>query len=65
MKLRFNGPDGQVSREVGAETGNGDVLEPGSEITVSTKLGERLLASSSQWEPVEPPKKKPAKGEEA
>jgi hypothetical protein len=51
-KVIWNGPEGFANRDVGAETGEGDLLEPGAVYEVSQELAERLLESSEQWAPV-------------
>lgn len=49
--MRYVGPDGQVNRDVGAETGEGDELEPGQVYEVSAELADRL-ANTAMWERV-------------
>lgn len=49
--MRYVGPDGQVNRDVGAETGEGDELTPGHVYEVSAELADRL-ANTAMWERV-------------
>lgn len=49
MKIKFTGPEGQINYEIGRETGEGDVLEPGKSYEVSDKLAKSLAASSSAF----------------
>lgn len=58
MKVRWTGESGAVNRDVGAETGTGDVLENGATFVVSKELGESLVSSHVAWESLDP--KKPA-----
>lgn len=53
MKVRWNGVTGAVCREVGAETGLGDVLEHDAVYEVSDELAEQLLASGANWAPAD------------
>lgn len=48
MRLRYDGPDGQVNRDVARELGRA-TLEPGETISVTDGLGKRLLASSAHF----------------
>jgi hypothetical protein len=52
----YDGPAGVVNRDVGAETGEGDLLEPGRRYRVSDVLADRLVASSVHWRRVTRPK---------
>lgn len=49
--MRYVGPEGQVNRDVGAETGEGDELVPGQVYDVSTDLADRL-DNTAMWERV-------------
>jgi hypothetical protein len=49
MEVRYDGPSGNVNRDVGAETGNGDVLEHGCVYDVSEQLGDTLLTYDANW----------------
>lgn len=49
MKVRYDGPSGNVNRDVGAETGQGDVLEHGCVYDVSDELGEALVSYDASW----------------
>ena len=51
VRIKWNG-DTSVNREVGAATGNGDVIEAGAELDVPAELADELLASSTSWERV-------------
>lgn len=62
--VRFEGPQGQVCREVGEATGEGDVLEPGRVYELPDELADQLVASSQQWQKVRSPRPKPAKDAE-
>lgn len=52
-KVRYLGPSGAVNRDVGAESGRGDVMHYRAEYEVSERLAKRLLASSADWTVVE------------
>lgn len=49
--MRYVGPEGQVNRDVGADTGEGDELTPGHVYEVSADLADRL-ADTASWERV-------------
>lgn len=49
MRVRWDGAAGAVNRDVGAETGEGDVLEQGQVVEVSEGLGENLVRYSADW----------------
>jgi hypothetical protein len=50
-RVRYVGPPDQQNRDVGAETGEGDLLEPGAVYELSDELAERLIASSVHFKP--------------
>lgn len=49
MRLRYVGSGG-ASREIGAATGEGDILVNGAVYTLPADVAERALASSDSWE---------------
>jgi hypothetical protein len=49
-RVRYIGAEGLTSPEVGAATGQGDLLVPGMEYEVPASFAERLLASSPLFE---------------
>lgn len=55
--VKFEGPSGQVSREVGQATGEGDMLEPGRVYELPDELVDRLCGSSQAWRRVRAPRK--------
>lgn len=61
MKVVWKGASGALCREVGLETGQGDVLEQGCEYEVSDELGASLVASHADWVAVEAPAEAPKK----
>ena len=50
--MRYVGPEGQVNRDVGRDTGEGDELTPGHVYEVSAELADRL-AATAMWERVQ------------
>lgn len=60
-RVRYTGAPGAVNRDVGAETGAGDLLEPGRIYDVSDELAGRLVASCVFWRPAG--RKRAAEGE--
>jgi hypothetical protein len=52
-KVRYLGPSGAVNRDVGAESGRGDVMHYRAEYEVSEQLAKRLVASSADWKVIE------------
>jgi hypothetical protein len=49
MQVRWDGPSGSVNRDVGAETGEGDVLEHGCVYELSDELAESLVRHDASW----------------
>lgn len=66
-RVKYVGPAGAVNRDVGRETGEGDLLEPGREYDVPQELVKRLVDGSPHWQRPkkgEPKHDEPAKPEE-
>ena len=49
MRLRYDGPDGQVNYEVGIRTEESALLEPGKVYDLPAELAHDLLETSAHW----------------
>lgn len=61
-RIRFIGTEVLTSHEVGAVTGEGDLLVPGVEYEVPAEFAEHLLATSPHFELVTSTKAKAKEG---